>query len=424
MKVSSALDEQRQGLAGRILEGRKEVTVLSAMWPAQPDELIRAILLRAREENIRLRLIVGDLSGAFEFLDDEARADLGNRIEVVPLAGGIPKGLGSRIDPFPGPLAAAAAALASNELSFDVFVARVHTSGCDLESDETVQLGGMVGYTPEALEIASKLKRMVVFEVVPKAAAPSSPTYPLSLAGNSLADTEYQPPNPIRSGQLSPQQDAIARHIAELIPAGAVLQLGLGSIPEGVTPYLAQRHEIRMHSGILPASAAEYLSGSSAHHVAIGVMPGSNCSWGISVSLGSISQLHAPRVLGAIDNFWAVNSALEVDLLARVNAEYAGGMRVAMGGGQADFVHASHASPGGGSIIALPSRTGSGHPRIVPTIPTPSTAFPADVDFIVTEYGVARLAGLTQRARAQSIIAVAHPDDRADLQMFLTDHFS
>ena len=110
-----------------------------------------------------------------------------------------------------------------------------------------------------------------------------------------------------------------------------------------------------------------------------------------------------------------MNSCFEVDLAGQVNAEYAGAARVASGAGQVDFARAAHASRDGASVIALTARTTSGAARIVPELAHPVTTPGHDVDYVVTEYGVARLRGLTAAERRRALIAIAHPDDRAAL---------
>jgi acyl-CoA hydrolase len=137
-------------------------------------------------------------------------------------------------------------------------------------------------------------------------------------------------------------------------------------------------------------------------------------TWPDVVRLQPISQTHDPDALRALSSFWAVNSAFEVDVHGCVNAEYVGAQRLATGGGLVDFVRAAHAGDTGAAVIALPSRTRYGRSRIRRRFdpPTIATVLGTDIDFVVTEYGVARLHGLTDTERARAIAEVAHPDDR------------
>ena len=199
-------------------------------------------------------------------------------------------------------------------------------------------------------------------------------------------------------------------------------------VPEAVIPALGSHRGLRVQSGILPASLAGALGGrafspSSGReglpHVATGVMPlpPRAPSWPAEVRLRPVSQTHAPDELARIDGLWAVNSAFEVDLNGQVNAEYLDGVRVACGGGQSDFFRAAHRSYGGASVVAIPSRSRTGRPRIRAILAAPHvvTSVGMDIDYVVTEYGAVRLTGLTAAERAVGLIGVAHPDDRPEL---------
>jgi acyl-CoA hydrolase len=118
-------------------------------------------------------------------------------------------------------------------------------------------------------------------------------------------------------------------------------------------------------------------------------------------------------VIAAISGFVSIGSALEVDLEGNLNLEWRAGRRISSVGGAPDFMRGAKSAQGGMSIIALPA-TGGGASRIVPRISAPSVA--GDLtDVVVTEHGVARLKGLTGRARAEALIAIAAPEHRGFL---------
>ena len=126
-----------------------------------------------------------------------------------------------------------------------------------------------------------------------------------------------------------------------------------------------------------------------------------------------------PRTIAANDNMVAINSAIAVDLTGQIAAESVGPLITSGAGGQLAFAIGAYLSKGGRNIIAIPS-TGKGGSisRITPmlaqgtVVSTPRTL----ADIVVTEYGIARLKGKTQRERANELIAIAHPDFRAELK--------
>jgi acyl-CoA hydrolase len=127
-----------------------------------------------------------------------------------------------------------------------------------------------------------------------------------------------------------------------------------------------------------------------------------------------VKETHSRERLAEIPNFTSIGSALEVDLAGNLNLEWMDGRRVSSVGGAPDFMAGAAASPGGRSIIALPSTTRSGRSRIVAHIEAPS--IPASLaDAIVTEHGVAQLRGLGPDARTEVLLAIAAPEHRAAL---------
>jgi 4-hydroxybutyrate CoA-transferase len=142
-----------------------------------------------------------------------------------------------------------------------------------------------------------------------------------------------------------------------------------------------------------------------------------------AVNMESSAFVHDPEVVARLDRFVSINSALEIDLGGQVTAESLGSRQVAGIGGQFDFVLGASRSRGGASIIALPSTGRDGTvSRIVPrlgagaAVTTPRYL----TDWVVTEYGAARLRGRGERERAAALIAVAHPDFRGELERALT----
>ena len=132
------------------------------------------------------------------------------------------------------------------------------------------------------------------------------------------------------------------------------------------------------------------------------------------ISVRPASYTHNQAVLSRINQLVAINSALEVGLDGSVNAETLNGVAIGAIGGQLDFVRGANASRGGRAIIALPSTAPKSGSRIVAAVETVTTPR-ADVDAIVTEWGVAELRGCTLRQRARRMIAIAAPEHREAL---------
>jgi len=137
-----------------------------------------------------------------------------------------------------------------------------------------------------------------------------------------------------------------------------------------------------------------------------------------SIMLVDIAYFEDLRVIGAHDNFVAINNALMIDLTGQICCETIGTRQMATAGGQIAFVFGSWLSKGGRSITVLPSTAVGGTvSRIVPTLPEGSvvTIQRNCADYIATEFGIAHLKGKTRRERAKALIAVAHPDFRDEL---------
>lgn len=219
-----------------------------------------------------------------------------------------------------------------------------------------------------------------------------------------------------------PRERVIGARVAARIPDGATLQLGLGSIPTAVAGALADRRDLRLHSGFLGEDVRALVEAGVVRTPAVGgTLLGSMAfyAWAHrnpAVELRPVSYTHDPRVLAGLDRFVAVNGALEVDVTGAVNAETAGGRHVGAAGGQPDFARAAAADPDGLSIVALPSTTRDGASRVVGRVDTVTTPR-HDIDVVVTEHGVADLRGATLDERRARLIAVADPAHRASLDM-------
>lgn len=222
---------------------------------------------------------------------------------------------------------------------------------------------------------------------------------------------------------------AIARRVAELIPDGATLQLGIGSLPTAVLRALSGHRDLGVHSGMLPDPVADLMEAgvitNARKTLDRGVTVGgalmgtrrlfSFVDGNPRVRLRDTGYTHNPEVLAALPRFVAVNAALEVDLTGQINAECVQRSYVGAVGGAVDFIRGAHRSPGGLPITVLPATAGP-RSRIVATLTGPVTTHRADAGLVVTEYGVADLRGLSIEERQHRMLELAHPDHRAELE--------
>lgn len=245
-------------------------------------------------------------------------------------------------------------------------------------------------------------------------------------------------PISVQSAPVGDVEKTIAGFIAELMPDGATLQFGIGAIPDAILGSLGSHRRLGLHSGMLGDRVADLVEqgvitneekpidrGLSVTNVVLGSEKVRRfVDHNKSVRLPHTSYTHAIATIAAIPNFYAINSAIEVDLTGQVNSETVGGRYIGAVGGQPDFVRGARASEGGRSIIALPSTARGGSlSRIVASLDGGVVSTPrCDADVIVTEWGVAELRGLTLGDRARRMVAIAAPQFREALDRHIHEH--
>lgn len=230
----------------------------------------------------------------------------------------------------------------------------------------------------------------------------------------------YDPGAPDEAAQ------AIASHVAALVPDGAVLQLGLGKVPAALYGRLGGHRGLKIHTGLLTDGIMELaeqgaLDRDFPHKTTVILGSETLYAWvaGRSdIHVLGCEQIHAPHVLAALEGLVAVNSALDVDLFGQCNLEFANGRAVSGAGGAPDFAHAARRCMGGISIVALPATFGEGKgSRIKPALGPEALVSLArtEVDVVVTEAGIADLRGRSVHERAEALIGVAAPAFRPAL---------
>ena len=244
-----------------------------------------------------------------------------------------------------------------------------------------------------------------------------------------IVRTETPLPAP-KTATVGEVETRIADHVAGLICDGAVLQIGLGTLPAAVLKALKHHKDLGIHSGLITKDVAELCEAGVITNArktidtgatVTGVLSGDSelMAWADGnrdLLLRPSSYTHHGDVLAQIDNFVAINSAIEVDLTGQVNAELAGGRYVGAVGGAGNFLRGAARSNGGIGIIALPS-TARGKSRIVRELSGPVTTPRSDVGFVVTEWGIADLRTATLKERHARLLEIDHPDYRSELDV-------
>ena len=291
------------------------------------------------------------------------------------------------------------------------------------DSNGRCSLGAAVEFMPEVLKKSRRVLGLINRKVPQIRGAFSIGHAQLTHACE--VDTDL----PTYSTDSDPATEAIAAHIASLVPDGAALQVGLGKVPAALSRLLRNHRKLRLHSGMLSDGLIELaeagaLDNDFLHTTTVLVGSEKLYQWlpgfdNLRV-VGCEITHHLPIMIGT-PGLVAVNSALEVDLFGQCNLEHANGRAVSGCGGAPDFARGARMSPGGCSIVALnasfTSSKGKGT-RILPALSNNAVASlgRTDVDAVVTEFGIARLRGRSVHERAAALIGVAAPEFRDELQ--------
>ena len=232
---------------------------------------------------------------------------------------------------------------------------------------------------------------------------------------------------------IGPVQEAIGRYVADMIEDGSTLQIGYGGIPDAVVMQLKHTRELGVHTEMMGDGLLSLIECGAVTNRSKSYLPGKGIA---TFALGSAKlyrymhrnpgfEMHPvdftndPWLAARNDKLVSVNATLQIDLFGQCGSESLGPVPYSGTGGQTDFVRAANRSAGGKSFIVVPSTAKEGRiSRIVPTL-EPGTLVSTsknDVNYVVTEYGVAQLRGKTMRERARALIGIAHPDFRGELR--------
>lgn len=247
------------------------------------------------------------------------------------------------------------------------------------------------------------------------------------------------PPVDMQFGAPTEIEAAIGAHIAEEIPDGATLQIGVGGIPNATLNGLKNHKHLGLHteamtdgvfrlmqSGVIDNSMKKYEPGRSVASLALGsrqmyefIDHNKDCVF------FDVGVTNDPSLIRQNPKAVAINSAIEVDLTGQICADSIGEMIFSSVGGQHDFMYGASLSEGGKTFIAMPARTAKGRGKIVanlaPGAGVVTTRF--QTQYVVTEYGCVYLRNKNLAQRAKALISIAHPDDREALERAALERF-
>ena len=295
------------------------------------------------------------------------------------------------------------------------------------DADGMCSLGLSVDFVPLILDAA----KVVVAEV--NAAMPSppgSPKIPYDRLDYAVPTDRALPEMP--TGDLPAVIATIGAKVAELIDDGSCIQIGIGKVPAAILTCLKDRRDLGLHGGMVTDEVADLVDAGSlngsrksidTNYIICGAAMGTSrvFEWAANradVQFRGADYTHNVPVVAQIDNFVSINSTLEVDLTGQANSETVGGRQISGTGGLVDFVRGARMAKNGRSILALSATAAKGTiSRIVPALGSGAVVScpRADIDFVVTEYGAARLKDKSIDERAEALIAIAAPNFQAEL---------
>ena len=231
---------------------------------------------------------------------------------------------------------------------------------------------------------------------------------------------------------IGPVQEAIGAYVTEFIEDGSTLQIGYGGIPDAVVMQLTTKRHLGIHSEMLGDGILSLVECGAIDCSKKALMPGKIVGTFVlgskklydfidrnpMVEMHPASFTNDPYIAGQNNKLVTVNATLEVDLIGQCGSESLAHLPYSGTGGQADFVRAANRSEGGKSFIVLPATAKDGTiSRISPVLAAGAhvTTSKNDINYVVTEFGVAQLRGKSVKQRAQEMIAIAHPDFRGEL---------
>ena len=307
--------------------------------------------------------------------------------------------------------------------SYDVFCASVSP----MDEHGYFSLGTVCSYSPAMLEKAKRIF-LEVNDQQPRAVCGTQ--IHISQV-NCLIETSMPLPV-LPPPKIDSVSETIGGLIAEQIKDGSCIQLGIGAIPDAVGAALKDKHDLGIHTEMFTGSMVDLIECGAVNNSKKQIHRGQSVTtfaFGAkkiydyihnnpAIAFMPVNYVNDPYVIAQNDNMVSINAALECDIWGQVCAESVGTMYMSGTGGQVDYVRGACQSKGGKSFIAFSSTAKNGTISRIKSILEPGalvTTSKNDVDYIVTEYGVAHLRGEPLSSRARQLIAIAHPNFRDQL---------
>jgi itaconate CoA-transferase len=226
------------------------------------------------------------------------------------------------------------------------------------------------------------------------------------------------------------EDEVISRIIADMVPDGACLQMGVGALPNLVCAALKDRNDLGIHTEALNPGLVDLIRAGAVTNrrkaidhgkTVFTFAMGQKAMYDFlhdnpAITSAPVDYVNNPRIIAQNDNVVSINATIQIDLTGACNSEHMLGHQYSASGGQLDFVRGAYASKGGKSIIAAQSTAAKGKiSRIVRRLDGPVTTPRIDTHYVVTEFGTVNLKGLSSTERAHALVGLSHPDFRDEL---------
>jgi 4-hydroxybutyrate CoA-transferase len=288
-------------------------------------------------------------------------------------------------------------------------------------------LGVSVDYTKTAAEIAD----LVIAQVNQQMPRTLGDSFLHVSQLDCIVETDL-PVIELAPPKITEVERAIGENVATLIKDGDTLQLGIGAIPDAVLLFLKEKNDLGIHTEMFSDGVVELAEAGVITNKKKTLHPGKSVATFLmgtrrlydyvdnnpAVAMYPVEYVNDPYVIAQNDNLVSINSCVQIDIQGQVVSTSAGLRQISGVGGQIDFVRGANMSKGGRAIMAMPSMTNKGVSKIV-TMLDPGSAVTTprnDVNYVVTEYGIAQLRGKSLRKRAEELIAIAHPSVRDEMR--------